>query len=124
MTSSANRPDMQDGEQTPDASKPLRFDRRGGQRRPAMGWLALLHHPNGPTLRLDRQFNARMIDLSETGMGLRTDRPLNDGDCLTALMQPHGFRPGFDMPARVAWCEADNDGSYRVGVEFLRKDAA
>jgi len=125
MTSSMNQPVLQEVETDEShATSVLRFDRRGGRRTPAAGWLGIIHHRGSVTLRIEQQLQVRMIDLSETGMGLRLDRPLPEGDGVTVLMQPHGCQPGHDLPAEVAWCEPDADGTYRAGIHFLRRDAA
>lgn len=110
-----------DGQAIPHA---LRFDRRGGRRRPAMGWISLLRTAGGHRMQLRRQTTARMIDLSDTGIGLRTDQAMQEGDAVTLLMPPHGPRPGFDQPAEVAWCRAADDGTYRIGLRYLRRWAA
>ncbi len=53
-----------------------------------------------------------VIDISEKGMGIKTDYPLQPGHVIT-------FYSGADrMTGVVEWCASDGNSGYRAGVSF------
>ena len=76
------------------------------------GRLAL---PGGVTLE------TWILNLSETGIGLNLDRPLEPGTALVVHLR--GPTPGaeVELPARVVHATSEPDNSWRIGCVFDRR---
>jgi PAS domain S-box-containing protein len=63
------------------------------------------------------RLNAAIENMSDAGMCVRTDRPLERG-CIVVLSDGKGDRTGI-----VRWRRKDNGdpGTYRVGIQFVRE---
>ncbi len=55
-------------------------------------------------------------DVSVSGMGLSLPAALPVGEALRVGYQDEGF--AIELAATVAWCEPQDDGSYRLGIRF------
>ncbi len=59
------------------------------------------------------KLQAEVIDISEKGMGIKTDYPLQPGQVIT-------FSNGRGrMAGVVKWCTKEDDSGYRAGVRFM-----
>jgi hypothetical protein len=67
---------------------------------------------------------ANLIDLSETGIGLRVLAPLRVNAQVDVCVDLYRDGPGEELKARaeVVHCHAEDNGSYRVGLAFRHVD--
>jgi hypothetical protein len=98
-------------------------------------WVEGVFRPKGDRSRV-YAFQTVAEDLGTSGMSLRVDRPLTPGQVLTLALDlpPHPQMTSLGRPwvsseldyqpvnllARVMWCARRDDGTHRVGVEFLQ----
>jgi uncharacterized protein (TIGR02266 family) len=63
---------------------------------------------------------ARVLNLSEGGVFLRTSTPLAEGSAATIRL---GGKQGFEVTARVMWCRLEGQvGPPGLGLQFERVD--
>jgi hypothetical protein len=92
------------------------LDRRTGTRYPADREALAVVTGNGPDVRLP----ARIYDISRHGIRLLLKTAVETGTILNVeLESPTEGIPCF-LLARVAWTEAQPDGTYGVGCRFSR----
>jgi serine/threonine protein kinase len=96
-------------------------ERRNAGRLPCRANVTLRYRPRSgrPT-----EQQGEVVDISRTGIGLTTDRPLEAGGeirLLLALPQESGQPLAVLLKARVTRCEPFGQGLYLVGAEFLRE---
>jgi len=97
--------------------KPLRFDRRSGDRWAAIGRLrAFIMDAPGRSRALDLE----LVDEGEGGLSADTDEPLAPGARLDVCTSPD--RDGW-RAARVVRCLPNGHG-YRVGLAYELRRAA
>jgi hypothetical protein len=59
-----------------------------------------------------------IMNLSETGIGLTLDRPLEKGAQVTIMLRGPAPDNAVVLPSRVMHATADSDGTWRVGCMF------
>ena len=67
---------------------------------------------------------AKLVDVSDTGMGLQVLSPLHVGSNVhvSVILYRTGTGEELKARARVVHCLADDDELYRVGLDFLTVD--
>jgi hypothetical protein len=72
-------------------------------------------------LRRMRTINGTLIDLNQTGLGVRTLCPLAVGSIVLVHCELHSSEScvRINARARVAHCRCQVDESFRVGLNFL-----
>jgi hypothetical protein len=69
----------------------------------------------GPDLAL------ALLDVSEWGAGLAVRQPLQEGEEVALVLVGPAHLRLVAVTASIAWCEAGDDESCRVGVQFHRR---
>jgi len=100
-----------------EAAEPFRFERRRAQRTPASGLVTLLRRGHDAQAYRQPIYTVQLSDLSDTGAGLRTRRPVAVDEPLAVCFPPHGPDRGFDRVGHVVRCDPQGDG-YHLGIQF------
>ena len=82
------------------------------------------HSFGGSASPLHSGIGAQLVDVSETGMGLRVFSPLlaNTDVKVSVNLYQEGSGEELKAQARVVHCLADDDSLYRVGLTFWNID--
>ncbi len=101
----------------PRFTQATRSDRRAFPRRPTRAIVS--YRPVGRPFGL--AIRARAVDLSQGGIGLVVQQPLEPGALLEVELQPPGRGKKRVRTAEVRWAVAEPNGSYRVGCCWERR---
>lgn len=94
---------------------------RGVERRAAVRHYFSLSDPNEAVAVIgDRQWRARVRDLSTTGVGLLCTRREEPGTFLAVELQSGDRSLRYTLPVRVVHALAQPNGRYLLGCEFVR----
>ncbi|MFW5921303.1 MAG: PilZ domain-containing protein, partial [Polyangiales bacterium] len=63
-----------------------------------------------------------MCDLSQGGMGLETDQPIEEGETITVRVALGGFPHPLQLEGEVVHVRATEDGKYQAGLRFQQLD--
>ncbi|MEX0886114.1 MAG: PilZ domain-containing protein [Phycisphaeraceae bacterium] len=66
----------------------------------------------------------QLRDISETGLGGQSPRPLDVNAPITVFLPPHGPEHCFELIGTVVRCQPRHDGGYDIGIQFHRPLAA
>ena len=64
-----------------------------------------------------KTFKALTTNLSDSGVGIYTDRPLEKGDSMALFSERLGDGP---LTALVKWCQPASRMGYKVGLELAQ----
>jgi hypothetical protein len=69
---------------------------------------------------MPRRLSAKVVDASENGLGIEMFVPLVAGSTvsLRGEFQGEGISMGLEGRARVAYCQAQPSGIFRIGLAF------
>jgi hypothetical protein len=95
-----------------------RRNRRKARRQPARSCARVLCYGNA--LGLGRNLTVAVLDLSESGIRLRTRAPLEPAQEVQIELEGLGHARPLTLPSRVAWSVAAADGTWCVGLQFPR----
>lgn len=101
----------------------LRFERRHSLRHPAGGQVTMLRRNHEAGAYLFPICSIQLIDMSDGGVGARTDVPLKTNEPVAVFIPPHGNERGFDLYGHVVRCDPASQG-YHVGIAFDYRPAA
>ena len=97
-------------------SDTLYFERRRDPRRRARGQVTAVirptnaqHHAPAKMLVVD------LLDISDSGIGLTSQEPVDTGNRVTVFFPPHGAEPGFDLAGEIVRCKT-HDNQHTLGV--------
>lgn len=65
----------------------------------------------------------QLLNISDTGLGVVAQQPLNLGTRVSVFFAPHGAEPGFDVNGVVVRCNAREAG-HEVGLRLDHRLAA
>ena len=63
-------------------------------------------------------------DISETGLGGHSPRPMDVGAPITVFFPPHGPEHYSELIGTIVRCQPRHDGGYEIGVQLHRPLAA
>ena len=108
-------------DETQAAGEPIPFDRRRSlRRRLTQRATALIGGgAGGGTPRL---MPVETLDISDAGIGVIAESPLQRGVEVRLFFPPHGSDPGFELRGWVARC-MPREGRYHIGLTFGRQSA-
>ncbi len=99
------------------------MERRKESRRKIAGTVTALSSGNEKNPFPKRICSFQLLDISDSGMGGITQKPMEIGSQIAILFPPHGLDHGFDMYGTVARCREHLDG-YEIGVQLTNRLAA
>lgn len=99
------------------------FERRGSVRRPITGQVTAVRNPGISTDVRPKICSLRLLDISDTGLGVLSAEPAELGADMTVLFPPHGPDGVFDSRGRVVRC-IQHDFGYEIGIHFDGRSAA
>lgn len=104
----------------------LPLERRGSYRHPAQGRVTALRDMDGHTTGILRKIcSLKLCDMSETGVGVISDEPMEMDSTITILFPPHGPDCGYNVTGQVVRSFEQSDGeSHRIGIQFGSRMAA
>jgi hypothetical protein len=108
---------------SPDHDAAFKFDRRRHVRRAAGGHVSMLRRGRETLAYRQRICSIQLHNISDCGLGARTDQPIAEGESVAIFFPPHGPEQGFDLYGHVQRCTATDDG-YQVGIQFDLRPAA
>jgi len=101
----------------------LFMERRKESRRKISGAATALSSGNGKNPFPKRICSFQLLDISDSGIGGITQKPLEIGSQIAILFPPHGPDHGFDMYGTVARCREHDDG-FEIGITLESRLAA
>lgn len=75
----------------------------------------------GPAIK--KICSLRLLNMSDSGLGVLTDEVLPVNSTITVFFPPHGPERGFDVKGRVVRCHRRDDG-HEIGISFDDRAAA
>lgn len=116
----APHPNPRNTEPAPDV---LRFERRRATRRPISGTATAVSAPGDLAIG-NRTTGLELIDMSITGMGAMSKKPIALGAVVEVVMPSHGPEHGVDIQGEIVRCEAVGDEKFSIGIALRRLAAA
>ena len=114
----------------------LRLERRSARRypvtgqvttlapTPAPGGAAAASAADGGNGHGPRIAGLTIRDISETGLGGHSPRPMDVGGPITIFFPPHGPEHCSELIGTIVRCQPRHDGGYDIGVQLHRPLAA
>ena len=97
-------------------SDTLYFERRRDPRRRARGQVtAVIRQPDAEQDAPAKMLTFELIDISDSGIGLASQEPVDVGSRITVFFPPHGAEPGFDLTGEIVRCNS-KDNQHTLGV--------
>jgi len=73
------------------------------------------------TIGLGRDLALSVVELSETGLRLLLNEPLEHGQMVEVTLSPPGGGPEVRRLGLVMWARGDRDGECQAGVQFSER---
>ena len=68
----------------------------------------------------------QLLNMSDTGLGMLCDEPVELNSMITVIFPPHGPERGFDLTGRVVRCyeSEETEGGHEIGIYLEERPAA
>jgi hypothetical protein len=104
----------------------LPLERRSSDRHPLTGKVTALRNMDGHNTGILRKIcSLTLTDMSESGVGVVSDEPMDLDSTITILFPPHGPEAGYNITGQVVRCFENTDNKiHHVGIQFSSRMAA
>ncbi|MCC6579740.1 MAG: PilZ domain-containing protein [Phycisphaeraceae bacterium] len=101
----------------------LVFERRRGIRRPINGRVTAIRGATEHAITPAKIMSLQLVNISDTGLGVVTNEPMELGSHLTVMFPAHGPDGSCDATCHVVRCNRRAFG-FEIGVKFDSRTAA
>ncbi len=108
----------------PDDILPL--ERRGSHRHLLSGKVTALRDMDGDNTGILRKIcSLTLSDMSDTGVGVTSDEPIDLDATITILFPPHGPDAGYNITGQVVRTfQHEGSSTHHLGIQFASRMAA
>jgi hypothetical protein len=105
------------------APEVYRMERRTNGRRSVSGRVTAVSTEKSVEGNRNRICSLVLRDMSDTGVGVWSQEPLDPDTSVAIFLPPHGAERGFDLIGKVARC-TQRDFGHEIGIRLEPRQAA